>query len=197
MRKTKNLYRRSICEANTREVQAEGAGPMESLVIVIIIIVIVVVVMGIQSRLVEDNILTGIWKGSPDFCASAGLGVFLLKIGKQESLINTTRLCYLLATNEEGIILNNPVNIDFGMSLTTDLSITKSKSYNIVIDWLGEESPGFFPSRQTLTFYPKYGKIVISNEDEVTAILYKDHDSEDVLRVLPSNISEETTSDEI
>lgn len=155
---------------------------LTSIGIVLVIVLFAVVIMTVQSRMIESTMLTGLWAGSPDFCASSGLTAFILKLDDLD-LTAGTRSGYILAVNDSDVILNHLVNISFsGLSVVPNMT---ERNYDIEIDWLGEDEPEFFPSRQQLTYYPQFGKIVMYVDDEVYAILYKDHNSDDRMRKMP------------
>lgn len=147
--------------------------------LVIFIILFAYVIMVVQARSIESSFLTGVWVGSPDFCAQSQLSAFVFQLSASE--MDNTRAGYLLAVNDDGVILNNPVNIDFdGLCMMPHLNV---REYKITIDWLGEEVPSFFPSEQYLTYDVKKGKIIMHGDDDtVYAVLHKNHDyvNEDV-----------------
>lgn len=161
---------------------------LTSIGIVLVIVLFAVVIMTVQSRMIESTMLTGIWSGSPDFCTTSNLTAFILKLDDLD-LTSGVRSGYLLAANDNDIILNHPINMSFsGLSIMPNMT---ERNYDIEIDWLDEKAPDFFPSQQQLTYYPQFGKIVMYVDDEVYAVLYKDHNSDDRMRKMPVREADE------
>ncbi len=134
---------------------------------IIIIILIIVIVIVIYSRYVENKLLVGFWTAKNNFCKESGLESFIVKINDDLS-------GYILMVNSDGILINNPVQFDLsGVSVYP--GINEYREYNCVIDWLGEDEYDYFPSKQLLTYYPLYGQITFSANDEINAVLFKNN----------------------
>jgi hypothetical protein len=164
--------------------------------IAVTILLVLLLVMILQNRYTEASLLEGIWKGGADFCTDSSLDVFALYMSKP-SIMGVIR-AYIFAHNSNGIMLNHPIDIHLsGMSVNP--LVCKSRNYTCTIDWLGEDEPSFFPSEQTLTYYPLDGKLVF-HDDVVYAVFYKDHDSNDQGHLIPKEVSldsDESGVDEI
>jgi hypothetical protein len=136
---------------------------------VIIVIIILVIYL---SRSYERDLLKGFWKADADFCDKADLSYFILYIGN--SSVFSGHSSYIVASNINGIILNNQVKMSFS-GLSINPLINNKRKYNIDIDWLDDEiDDDVFPSCLSAEFYPKYGKLVLYKDDDIKAILYKD-----------------------
>lgn len=140
------------------------------------IIIFMIVIMTFMSRASEDALLKGFWRADADFCDRAELEMFVLYLGDNIGYIRHCRNGYILAANQQGIILNNPIKIILSGNINIMPGISTSKNYNANIDWL--ESPlddsETFPSEFQLTYYPRYGKLILYRGDEVLASLWKD-----------------------
>jgi hypothetical protein len=166
---------------------------------ILIVVIIIVLTMGVligQNRVVEARLMNGLWRASSDFCATSQLLAFMINLGDYD-IVSGKRPGFLLMVNEEGILLNNPVDIYFSRNVNLNPTMCNQKIYDITIDWLGEDEPDFFPSNQTLTYYPTNGKMVLSVDDQVNAILYKDHESDASKRQMPESVSSGLQSEEI
>lgn len=166
---------------------------------ILIVLIIITLTMGVligQNRMVETKLMNGLWRASSDFCATSQLLAFMMNLGDYD-IVDSRRPGFLLMVNEEGILLNHPVDIYFSRNVHLNPTLCNQKIYEITIDWLGEEEPDFFPSKQTLTYYPAHGKIVLSVDDQVNAVLYKDHESDANKRQMPEFVSGNLQSEEI
>ena len=164
--------------------------------VVICILLFVYIVLVFNTRSTETSLLTGFWKGSADFCDNAGLRLFLIHIGECSTFSNT-RPGYILIENGEGLIINNPVifNLSGGNSFSPKLC--NSREYEVEIDWMGETGyDSFFPSIQTIHYYPECGKLVFTgddgnNDEQIYAILYKDFSISDIAQSVPDTVTKE------
>jgi hypothetical protein len=168
--------------------------------IAVAIVIFVLLLMIIMSSFMEDCLLKGFWRATDNFCNEAELELFLVYIGDNTSYIGHNRPGFLLAANSDGVILNNPVDINFGLSVKLLPGMANCKKYNAEIDWHGEppEDENVFPSEVQIAFYPQHGKLIFYRDDEVLAILWKDQEmsSMDIeQRLLPSEISDVGTED--
>jgi hypothetical protein len=169
--------------------------------IVILILLFTLVVLVYNSRSTENALINGFWKADPEFCQEAGLDLFLVYFG-EGSYLNNKRPGYIVVKNEEGLIINNPVNFHMSGGYSIKPGISSCREYTLNIDWLDE--PGyedFFPSEQLLTYYPDCGKVVLSLDDQVYAVLYKDYIISDTNRRMPEETlkseEEESQAEEI
>lgn len=159
------------------------------------VVIFVLVVVVLVARAMEDCMLKGFWRATDHFCAEAELELFILYIGDNSSYLGNCRPSFILAANESGIILNNPIDIDFGYSLQLVPCMASCKKYNASIDWHDEPpEDDAFPTDLQIAFYPAYGKLVLYKDDSVLAILWKDQEMSamDVsTRLMPGEIPEE------
>ncbi len=140
------------------------------------VIIFIFVLAYFIARAHENTLLSGFWKADADFCQRAELEMFLLYLGDNIGTLSHCRNGYLLAANEQGIILNNPIKITFAGAHTISPTMSFCKDYSATIDWLEfePEDPDTFPSEFRAAYYPKYGKLLLYKNDEVIASLWKD-----------------------
>lgn len=140
------------------------------------IIVFIFVLLTFTSKISEDKLLKGFWRADADFCDKAELEMFVLYLGDNVGYVSHCRNGYLLAANEQGIILNNPIKLSLSGNINIFPGMSKCKNYNASIDWLESppDDPETFPTEFQATYYPKYGKLVLYQGDEVLASLWKD-----------------------
>jgi hypothetical protein len=153
--------------------------------IVILILLFLFILLVVNTRLTESHLLNGFWKGSGDFTQQAGVDLFVIYIG-EGSILSNVRPGYILIKNDEGLIINNPVEFSFSAGGSLSPNICECREYSVTIDWLGEEGYKFFPTQQNVHYYPRHGKIVFSLNDEVYAILYKDCNMSDTEGTMPN-----------
>ncbi len=140
------------------------------------VIIFMFVLITFTSRVAEDNLLKGFWRADADFCDRAELEMFVLYLGDNVGYINHCRNGYILAANQQGIILNNPIKLTLSGNVNILPGMARSKNYNAYIDWQESppEDPETFPSEFSATYYPRHGKLVLYRDDEVLASLWKD-----------------------
>lgn len=140
------------------------------------IIIFMLVLMTFMSRAAEDTLLKGFWRADADFCDRAELEMFVLYLGDNVGYIRHCRNGYMLAANQQGIILNNPIKLTLSGNVNILPGLAKCKNYNASIDWLESppDDPNTFPSEFQATYYPRYGKLVLYQGDEVLASLWRD-----------------------
>lgn len=139
-------------------------------------VIFMLVLVTFMSRTSEDLLLKGFWRADADFCDRAELEMFVLYLGDNVGYVQHCRNGYLLAANQQGIILNNPIKLTLSGNINLMPGMAKCKNYNAYIDWMESplDNPETFPSEFQATYYPKYGKLVLHHGDEVLASLWKD-----------------------
>lgn len=164
----------------------------------IIILLFAVVVLIFNSRSTESTLITGFWRADPEFCQESGIELFLVYFG-EGSYVSNKRSGYIIVKNDDGLIINNPVEFCMYGGYSVNPGLSKHREFVLNIDWLDEEGYEFFPSEQLLTYYPDCGKLVLSLEDKVYAVLYKDYIISDVARRMPNEViqSDEKITDDI
>lgn len=158
--------------------------------IILLFIIFIYTTTVLCYRSTENNLLSGFWKGSPDFCEDSELDILLIYIGDDN---NSTKPGYILMKNADGLIINDQVEfcLSGGYSITPGMS--HEKIYTVDIKWLVSEGYDFFPSQQKIYYYPLLGKLVmLDSNGDITALLYKDNVSSDIANKLPP----ETMDDE-
>lgn len=141
--------------------------PNDGILVGIICVVLVIMLWLWISP--QRRLRRGFWLADPDYCKAAGLQYYLLRIGdcvfgKAES--------YIFATNDQGVIMNNNVILDFGMNPFNLIGERITGKVKIVV--LDDEYEEFFlPKEMDYVFYPYYGKFVWSFEDNVMGIFFR------------------------
>ncbi len=139
---------------------------MESAIYIIVIIIILLI---FNARAIEHRDMCGFWSASAEFCDEAELESATLYLGS--GLF--TKDAYIIFENAEGIIVNNPIDIKFGINVPSILPYrSHSRAYKCGIDWLGNK-PECMPSSVVLVHYPILHKIVMHSGDEIIGIFYK------------------------
>ena len=128
-------------------------------------------------RTYEDSALSGFWKASPDFCDSAELVQFLLYISDSQDT------GYILVQNDSGTIINTPVELSISAALCVTPYHAEERVYDINIKWSDNEKYDFFPSTQTMYYYPRHNKLMFTVGDECYAVLYKDSNTSEIITV--------------
>lgn len=163
--------------------------PNDGILICIICIVLIVVVWLWISP--QRKLRTGFWLADADYCKEAGLQYYLLRIGncvlgKAES--------YIFASNDQGIIMNNNIVLDFGINPFN--LIGERITGKVKIHVLDDEYEEFFlPKEMDYVFYPYYGKFVWSFEDNVMGIFFRNSSMTSV-ELLQNNDDSEQENDE-
>lgn len=149
-----------------------------TIIIIVCIIVLFYLLSVFYSRHIENSLLKGFWKADAHFCTTAGLKTFLIHMGDDHN-------GYIIVENEDGLIINNPVIFHLsGISINPIMN--ECREYKLTINWLGEKGyPTFFPTKQSLHYYPRDGKIVLSDPKQVYAILYRDNSISDLANKMP------------
>ncbi len=167
--------------------------PVQPLIGVIMVCLILYICLWIQARYTESELLQGFWKADSDFCQETGLDLFIMYIGPMNYM--THHNCYIIAKNEDGLIINDDATLKI-YSVCINPLVSNHKKYYACFEWTDEETDyEHFPKKQMIHYYPKQGKLIISKDDVVSAILYKDNDISDQMRITPEEL-EESDSDE-
>jgi hypothetical protein len=169
---------------------------LQTLGIIIIILLFLFTIQVFNTRAIESCLITGFWKGSPQFIADSGLQIFMIRIG-EGSVLSGNRPGYILMVNKEGILINSPV--EFCMSAGGSLrpGICPCREYSVTIDWLDNEEPEFFPSEQDIYYYPEAGKLVFTSDDNIMGVFYKDFIISDIKDSMPDDIPRKDTGEDI
>ena len=143
------------------------------------VIIVFLIIIIFYSRVLEYKQLTGFWKADTEYCKSANIELFVLYISP--GYFN--RNAYILIKNDDGVIINNLVELSLRPKISSFINpiINKELIYNISIDWLDDKiDEDVFPSNQELTIYPYMNKLILNNDEQTYAILYKDNIMSDV-----------------
>ncbi len=141
----------------------------------ILIIIIWIIHIHYQSHILH-NLLSGFWEADSSFCEESDLSMFCLYLDEDYSIFGS-RACYILATQDDAIILNEPtiarISLEWLRPDNMNLYINSPKYFNISFQDINEEAIGVFPKIQTIRFYPSCCKMVLYHDDVITAVLYK------------------------
>ena len=167
------------------------------------------------ARINEYAGLRGFWNAPADFCAEAGLTMFVMFIGDSVGINVWRRRGYLLMRSGDGYLLNNPAEFTIRPHLTTAIAVPfatsakVSRKFALTIDWIGlveEEDVPEFPRELTLTYYPMNRKIILEAPDADTgdakstavfAAFYKDGQASDVAEKSADCDAPKTSNDEL
>lgn len=157
----------------------------EMIMLVAGIIFAIYLILLYNARSIDNQKLTGLYTGSAAFMNAAELDKFILNIDESNYLSNSCDGYIIMVNTDGNIIINNPIRLHFSMPSLMPWTC-KYKKYTITIDWLGEYGYDFFPSNQTLHYYPNLGKLVFMDSSEtVHGILYKNYEAIDFASSMP------------
>ena len=144
----------------------------------IVLHIILVTIECARHVSIYDQMINGFYEADSSFCKESGLDMFSLFLDSDSNY--GSRAGYILMVKDGDFIMNDPVTINLCMYYSSwnnwCLDPTKEKTFTIEINDINEnlvDLEDVFPMKQTLKFYPMLGKIVMYNEDIVTAVLYK------------------------
>jgi hypothetical protein len=138
----------------------------------LLIFLSIMIIYIIYCRNLENNLLEGFWVIDDEFKRNAELTMFILYIGSYNF---SNRNGYIIARNNDGLIMNNAISMNITNYNFIYPFINDSTLY-INIDWLNQEhSDETFPSKLQAKFYPINGKLILYNDDTTLAILYKNN----------------------
>jgi hypothetical protein len=138
----------------------------------ILIVICIYLLYTYTTLSIYDQLLNGFYEADPGFCFESGLDMFYLYLNNDVSMLGA-RSCYILASREGEIIINEPTTAHITSQLTwSNLSSNpaKPKYFNVKFDI---DDSDIFPNKQSIRFYPDIGKIVLYVGDTITAVLYK------------------------
>lgn len=135
-------------------------------VIIILIIIIVYFVFSTKCKLTK-----GFWVASEDYCAEAKLKFWLMYIGDSSGFCKFDG--YLLAANDNGVIMNSPVNIEISVNLA---SVVAGDVVCGDVKFVANDSSDELCIPDELQFKADLvnGRIVMSSNEIVYCDLYKD-----------------------
>lgn len=147
-----------------------------------VVVAIFYIFLVMYTRRLETGMLVGIWSACPDFCEESELDMFTVKIGAQRP--EDPSNCYpgyLLAKNQDELIINSPVNFIITGGWAFGLGL-RERNYDVKIEWVLDGGCDYFPSSQTLRFYPAAGRLVFiepasedgPETDQINLIAYRD-----------------------
>ena len=141
--------------------------------IIICVLLILFLIIVFNTRNVERQLLSGFWNADQAFLDSSGLRALMLYIDDPKSVWTSTYTGYLIMMNENGILINDPVQLTLNeLSYTgyTRIHLDERK-YELRIKGIKYD---FFPNKQYLIYNPVKGKIILEGKKQVYGILYKD-----------------------
>lgn len=162
----------------------------------VIILIMLFLTVVINSRIMENSLFTGFWKGDTEFCAQSETDVFLVYFG-DSSIFSSSIPGYILVKNADGLIMNNPFTLHTSGGYSIKPGTCGNKIYNVKFKWNDSNIDfDFFPSQQELCYYPIHGKIVLYKDNQVYAILYKDNQLSNVntQQSMPNSLTEDTNN---
>jgi hypothetical protein len=167
---------------------------LQTLGIIILVLLFLFTLQVINTRSTESCLLTGFWKGSPQFITNSGLQMFMIRIGEGRTL-SGKRPGYILMVNKEGILINSSVEFSLSAGGSLRPGLCPCREYSVTIDWLDDGEPEFFPSEQDLYYYPEAGKLVFTSGDSVMGVFYKDYITGDINDSMPDDLPRQDTGE--
>lgn len=144
-----------------------------TIIIICLILIFYYFILLSCTNKISNELITGFWKCDSEFLMDADLSSFLLYLSPKKNG-SKERACYLLAEQDSELILNEPCSANISKDLKLSNWNFWSNSplkYNIEFKDLEDEN---FPNKQKMTFYPKIGKLILSKDDVIYGIFYKD-----------------------
>lgn len=135
-------------------------------VLAVVIIVFILIVYNMRST--EEILMKGFWTADTEFCKMSELTMMTFYIGDDG-------YCYVIAANNDGLILNNAGVMQMSKGIVLNPTMCNSVEYSVNVKW-NDEPGDAFPSKFTLTHYPKKGKVLINVKDKIYASLWKDNE---------------------
>jgi hypothetical protein len=121
--------------------------------------------------------MKGFWKASSSFCKEADLDTFVMHIGESDFFGNPK--VFILMLNSNGIIINDIAEMQLS-GINLQPYCVNCRKFDVTFNWLYTDGFSFFPNEQKIHYYPKKGKIIMMNGEEITAVLYKDYSMSDI-----------------
>lgn len=146
---------------------------LENLNIYVVIIIILVIMLFYQyicTNNVYDELIHGVYQADESFCEESGIDLFTMYIDN-DNINSSDRSGYVLASTEDSILINEPVVMR--LSRNWNFGDASEIIYDVEFLGLSDEVSEFFPTMQSIKFYPKIGKIILYYDDTITAVLYK------------------------
>lgn len=148
---------------------------LNGITIIGIIILIFFVHIHYQSHMLH-SLLSGFWEADVSFCEESGLDLFCLYLDEDYDMFGS-RACYILASQDNTIVLNEPTvaNITFSWFTLSNFypGMDAAKYFNVSFKSISKEAEDTFPKYQKIRFYPICNKIVLYYDNTITAVLYK------------------------
>lgn len=139
-----------------------------------IVILIIFIIYYANSIKIYDQLISGFYEADDSFCEESGIDMLSIYLDENK---NGSRACYILMTKSGQFILNEPTTAKLYMHSWNwsnwSLDPTKEKVFSIEFDDPTSSIEEIFPTLQTIKFYPLSGKLVMSSDDTIHAVLYK------------------------
>lgn len=137
-----------------------------NLIAVILVSVIILVIWIFRGT--EKHMMYGFWRANAEFCEKADLDLCVLYLGKNAGYI-------IMKVRGGEIILNSPFSYELSRGYCLRPWMSPRRDFKIKFNWCDKQPCEFFPEHQNLIYWPADGKIILSDEKQVYAILYKDN----------------------
>lgn len=154
--------------------------------LITIIVLLLICIIYITSTNIYDKLLNGFYEADSSFCEESGIDMFCIYFDGDISS-NGSRACYILAKKDDEIIINEPTVAKITSQWGNDSDPTSVKYFNVLFEDIGEEIEEVFPKKQVIRFYPNLGKIVLFDENVITACLYKNGINSELKTLMEKN----------
>ena len=145
---------------------------------ILIVFIILLLIVGynyhysyIQSNDLQD-LLSGFWESSPEFCNEVNLDKFCIFMNENYDSYGK-RGCYVLAQKDNEFLINEPCVVQIIESPGNEYTLQKPKYFTVMFLDMEDQNNEIFPPDQTMRFYPICNKIVLYSGDTITAVMYK------------------------
>jgi hypothetical protein len=144
-------------------------------VVIIILTILLIFTIFISKYGVYESLIDGFYDAEQSFCDEAELDIFCLYIDN-DSTSDNSHACYILMMCNGVYLINEPSIMKInGYFSNIFAGYSDPKYYDVEFSELSEATESIFPSKQTMRFYPQFGKIVLYSEDTITAVMYKNN----------------------
>ncbi len=139
-------------------------------------IIVIVILFLVYRSSVYHSLITGLWEADGEFCEEAGISYFYMLLGGADMF--GERTCYILSGQEDAVLINKPTRVNISFDWTSGIISDQHFSaffYDV------KDLKGVFPEYQNIRFYPECGKMVLYYGDTITAVLYKNCSSSELV----------------
>lgn len=142
----------------------------------VVTLILALIIVHYQQAATLHALLSGFWEADSSFCKESGLDLLCIYFDEEYD-ISGSRPCYVLASQNDATVLNEPTVATISMQWfrlnNYSSGLKNPKYFNVTFKNISDESIDVFPRHQQMRFYPVCGKIVLFYDTTITAVLYK------------------------